>query len=158
MAAMTPTTPEDGRRPARPPSDRFRPDGEDEPPTHPGGSTVRAALAADGAALLGAALTVLLGGLLALSAGLLVLWVSVGSLIGQVTRIAAGTAVPSQIRVALAVGSALLGVALGQLGLWWYAGIEGGALPLVDYLAQTFGVLVPLQAVLAAGAAWWSSR
>ena len=49
-------------------------------------------------------------------------------------------------------------VALGQLGLWWYAGTEGGVLPLVDYLAETFGLLVPLQALLAAGFAWWGAR
>ena len=157
MAAMTTSTPGGSRRLERPPSDRFR---VDEPDPGPGasGSLARAAIGADGVAVAGAVLTVVLGGVLALSAGLLVLWASLGSLIGQVTRWMGGSALAPRVRIALAVGSAVLGVALGQLGLWLYADLEGGALPLFDYLAQTYGVLVPLQAVLAAGSAWWSSR
>ena len=157
MAAMTTPTPGGSRRLDRPPSDRFRIDEPDEAPD-PAGSIARAAIGADGVALAGAVLTVLLGGVLALSAGLLVLWASLGSLIGQVTRWMGGGALAPRVRIAVAVGSALLGVALGQLGLWLYADLEGGALPLLDYLAQTYGVLVPLQALLAAGFAWWSSR
>lgn len=157
MAAMTTPTPDGSRRLHRPPSDRFTVDGA-EAPVAPSGSLVRAAIAADGMALAGAALTVVLGGVLALSAGLLVLWASIGSLVGQVTRWMGGTSVASGVRIAVAVGSALLGVAVGQLGLWLYADLEGGALPLVEYLGQTYGVLVPLQALLAAGFAWWTSR
>jgi hypothetical protein len=157
MAAMTAPTPGDPRRLDRPPSDRFRLE-EEQVGAGPSGSIVRAALAADGMALAGAALTVVLGGVLALSAGLLVLWASVGSLIGHVTRWGGGSNVPAIVRVLLAVGSAVVGVTFGQVGLWLYAGLEGGVLPLVDHLAQTYGILVPLQVVLAAGFAWWSSR
>ena len=76
----------------------------------------------------------------------------------SVTKLGGGAVVPTSSRALLAVVVALVGVALGQLGLWWYAGTEGGVLPLVDYLAETFGLLVPLQALLAAGFAWWGAR
>ena len=57
-----------------------------------------------------------------------------------------------------AVGIAIGSVGLGQLGLWLYARTEGGVLTLPDYLVQTFGVLVPLQAALAMGLSWWIAR
>jgi hypothetical protein len=157
MAVMSATGPGTPRRLERPPSDRFR-EPEAASPAPAQASLLRAVLVADGVALAGAALTVLLGGVLALSAGLLVLWLSLGSVLGQLVRSTAGSVVTPAVRVTLAVGSALLGVVLGQVGLWLYAGVEGGALPLIDYLAQTYGVLVPLQAVLAAVAAWWKAR
>ena len=46
----------------------------------------------------------------------------------------------------------------GQVGLWLYAGSEGGVLSLVDYLGETFGPLVPLQVVIAPAAAWMAAR
>jgi len=58
------------------------------------------------------------------------------------------------VAVALAVGS----VVLGQLGLWLYARVEGGVLPLGGYLAETFGVLVPFQVAVAAIVAWRAAR
>ena len=58
----------------------------------------------------------------------------------------------------VAAGLAALGVVLGQVGLWLFARTEGGVLPLVDYLGQTFGPLVPLEVLLAAGVAWWRAR
>ena len=100
----------------------------------------------------------LLGGLLAFSAGLLVVWAAAGTVVGWATQLGGGSALGSPLRPAMAVALALIGVALGQVGLWWYAGTEGGVLPLVDYLGQTFGVLVPAQALLAAGFAWWAAR
>ncbi len=51
-----------------------------------------------------------------------------------------------------------IGVTIGQVGLWLYARTEGGVLPLIDYLGLTFGALVPLQLLLAAGVAWWRAR
>ena len=157
MAVMS-QDPEPGeRRLDRPPSERYAaPD--NEPPGPPPGSLVRAVAYGAVAAVSGAILTVLLGGVVALSAGLLVVWASAGNVIGMVTKLGGGTVVPATRRVVLAVILALLGVALGQVGLWWYAGTEGGVLPLVDYLATTFGVLVPLQALLAIGFAWWGAR
>lgn len=161
--SQTPTPGE--RRLARPPSERYADEATSGPagaaPTPgPGttGSMGRAIAGALGIALGGIVLTVLFGGVMALSAGLLVLWGAAGYLIGQAVRVGGGDAFGATGRTVTAVGVALVGVLVGQLGLWWYAGLEGGVLPLVDYLAQTFGVLVPLQAALAAVLAWWGAR
>lgn len=148
------------RRLARPPSDRYRavePDAEGvSAPSR--GSLPRGVLYGAVAALGGVLATVLLGGAMALSAGLLVVWASAGNAIGLATRIGSGLAVPRSTRIGIAAGLALAGAALGQLGLWWYAGTEGGVLPLLAYLGETFGILVPLQALLAVGFAWWAAR
>jgi hypothetical protein len=50
------------------------------------------------------------------------------------------------------------GVALGQVGLWLLGREEGGVLPLLDYLAEVFGFLVPLQLGIAGLVAWWQTR
>jgi hypothetical protein len=157
MAVMTQSPDPGERRLARPPSARFETEGEPAEPASPG-SAPRAALYGAAAALGGVLLTVLLGGLLAFSAGLLVVWAAAGTVVGWATRIGGGSAFGSPLRPAMAVALALTGVGLGQVGLWWYAGTEGGVLPLVDYLGQTFGVLVPAQALLAVGFAWWAAR
>ena len=86
------------------------------------------------------------------------LWGAAGYLIGQAVRIGGGDALGATGRTVAAVSVAVLGVLVAQLGLWWYAGLEGGVLPLVDYLGQTFGVLVPVQVALAAVLAWWGAR
>ncbi len=52
----------------------------------------------------------------------------------------------------------MTGVALGQVGLWLLGREEGGVLSLIDYLAEVFGFLVPLQFVIAALIAWWQTR
>ena len=161
--SQTPTPGE--RRLARPPSERYAdeapPGPAGETPT-PGpattGSTGRAIGSALGIALGGVVLTILLGGVMALSAGLLVLWGAAGYLIGQAVKVGGGDALGATGRRLSAVGVALVGVLVAQLGVWWYAGLEGGVLPVVDYLSQTFGVLVPLQAALAAVLAWWGQR
>ena len=49
---------------------------------------------------------------------------------------------------------AVVAIALGQLGLWLYAGTEGGVLPPLDYLGQVFGPLVPAEFTAAAIFAW----
>lgn len=154
------------RRLDRPPSERYRAAEPTEdtsgtgavPAT--GGSLVRAMVAGDAAALVGAVATVVLGGVLSVSAGLLVVAAAAGWAVGQAVVIGGGTPLASRraLRPWVAVSSALLGVVIGQVGLWWYAGTEGGVLPLVDYLGQTFGVLVPLQAALACAIAWWTAR
>ena len=161
MAVMTssPSSPGE-RRLDRPPSDRFR-EPEGDPPDETGpapGSMAKAVLAGAGVALVGAALTVLLGGVLALSAGLLVVWAAAGNLTGAAVKAFGGATLQPPARPVLAAGIAVLGVGIGAIGLWWYAGTEGGVLPLVDYLGETFGLIVPLQALLAAVFAWWAAR
>jgi hypothetical protein len=123
---------------------------------------VRALLYGDLAALLTAAATAVLGGVFAISAGLLVVAAVGGRAIGSMVRTGGGGALvePSKrtLRLALAITSAILAVVLGQLGLWFVAGLEGGVLSPMDYLGQTFGVLVPLQAILTVGVAAWTTR
>jgi hypothetical protein len=157
MAVMDDRPTPGERRLDRPPSERFAPPAEAAAATRPPGSLPRAIGYGAAAAVGGAVLTVLLGGVVALSAGLLVVAASAGNVVGLVTRIGGGTTVPRRRGIAIGVALALAGFALGQLGLWWYAGTEGGVLPLVEYLATTFGFLVPIQALLAAGFAWWGA-
>lgn len=101
----------------------------------------------------GAAAIVVLGGLLAVSAGL----VAVAALIGWLTGAALRPTAAGR-RAALAVALAVGAVGLGQLGLWGFAWLEGGRLGPLDYLAQTFGVLVPAEVAAAALVAWASAR
>jgi hypothetical protein len=101
---------------------------------------------------------VVLGGVLAFSAGLLVVAAVAGRAIGLALDLGGGAAVRPPTRTWLAVGIALATVGFGQLGLWWYAGTEGGVLGPLDYLGEAFGVLVPLELGLAAAFAWWAAR
>ena len=163
MAVMTTGSDPGERRLVRPPSDRYRPadsaaDVDVDANAGPPGSAARAVLFGALAALTGVLVAVFLGGGLALSAGLLVIWAAAGNAIGLATRIGGGPALAAARRTGVAVALAVAGVALGQVGLWWYAGTEGGVLPLTDFLGQTYGVLVPLQAILASGFAWWAAR
>ena len=73
-------------------------------------------------------------------------------------RIGAGATIPSGRRALLAAALALASVVAGQVGLWLYAGSEGGVLPLVDYLAEVFGPLVPLEAAIAMVVGWVVAR
>jgi hypothetical protein len=47
---------------------------------------------------------------------------------------------------------------MGQAGLWLYALTEGGVLGPIDYLAQTFGLLVPFEFFAASILAWATAR
>ena len=124
----------------------------------PGPTAGRALLLAIVVGLVGAALIVVLGGVFSLSAGLLVVAGGIGWAVGRAIAIgraaSADTQVPRWLAIALAVASVLI----GQVGLWLYAATEGGSLGLVDYLVQSRGLLVPLEAVVAAGMAWWAAR
>ena len=162
MAVMT-ATPDPGpgeRRLERPPSDRYEAEETAGPEAAAGGdgSVVRGILLADVAAVVGAFVTVVFGGVLAFSAGLLVVAAAAGYATGYALAFGAGSSIDRPTRPWVAFVLAALGFILGQVGLWWYASIEGGVLPLMDYLWQTFGVLVPVQGLLAAGTAYWAAR
>lgn len=146
------------RRLERPPSDRYLDTTTAATPTTPAGSAGRALAAGFLAGLVGIAATIVLGGVLGVTTGLLVVAGATGWGVALATVAGGGRALRPGVRRWLAVALAIDAVVLGQLGLWLYARAEGGVLPPLDYLAQTFGLLVPLQAVVAVGIAWWAAR
>ena len=168
----TPPTPDQDAAPrvageqrlARPPSERYGAASVAEPPSPPSPARLRRASAVRGiafgaiAAILGAAVIVLLGGALAVSAGPPGRRRGDGYAVGVATVAGAGDTLSRPARPWIAAALAGLGALLGQVGLWLFARTEGGVLPLIDYLGQTFGLLVPLELLLAAGVAWWRAR
>jgi hypothetical protein len=110
------------------------------------------------AAVVGAVAIVVLGGLLTLTAGLLVAAAAIGWGVALALRFGAGDRIAPRRRVAVALAIAMASVLAGQLGLWQNARMEGGVLPLLDYLGEVFGPLVPLQFAVAAVTAWIAAR
>lgn len=101
------------------------------------------------AVLLGGVLGwVVLGGILAITSGLIVLAAVVGWLIGRVV---------SPPALAGLVG--LAAVTLGLLGIWAFGRIEGGVLDPIAYFGEVHGpILVVLQLILGSGLAAAASR
>jgi hypothetical protein len=151
------------RRLARPPSDRYRTaapaaSADDGDQAEARGSLGRAiGFGALTAFVLAVAITVL-GGVLLITAGLIAVAGLGGWAIAVAVRAGGLDAVAPTRRRALAVGLAVAAVLAGQLGLWLFARYEGGVLGPVDYLAETFELLVPLQFLFATAAAWLASR
>jgi hypothetical protein len=146
------------RRLARPPSDRYRSTMAEPAETSSVGSPARGLLFGDVVALLGAAAITLAGGLVTITAGLLVLAAVVGWTVAVAVAYGAGASLPGRTRMLISVLMALISVGLGQIGLWLLARGEGGVLPPIDYLGETFGILVPLQLAIAGLVAWLRSR
>jgi hypothetical protein len=164
MEAMTdpkaPTEPGE-RRLARPPSERYREaEGRSSAAASPprAVSPLRGLILAMVVALGGAAVITVVGGVLALTVGLVVSAGIIGWLTAVALRFGAGSTVPARRRAWAAAAIAVGGVILGQLGLWLHAGSEGGVLPLIDYLGEVYGLLVPLQVVVAPAVAWVTAR
>jgi hypothetical protein len=112
--------------------------------------------------LAGAIALVLVGAVFASTAGLLVVAGGAGALVGLVLARAAvprDSNRPTARRTieGLAIGIALAAVAVAAIGTWLIAQREGGVLPLVDYLAETFGLFIPAEAAIAAVAAAWGA-
>jgi hypothetical protein len=132
----------------RPPSDRYARSANDPPAeaAAPGGlsRTSRAALVTLG----GSAIVAVLGGPLSVTLGLLGVAIVIGVVVGSLAR-------PN---IALAVALAIGSIAIGLVAVWLFARFEGGALGIVDYLAEVQGVLVPLELAAAAIAAWIAAR
>jgi hypothetical protein len=144
-----PTNPPGERRLAHPPSDRYRnPLTELAPDSAAAGSPGRGLGFGLIAGLGGAAVITVLGGVMTVTAGLIV--------VAGATGWAVGAVLPGRARTAVLL--ALLAVALGQLGLWAYALSEGGVLGPLDLLWQVYGGLVPLEFVAAAILAWVGTR
>jgi hypothetical protein len=142
------TTPQEPgeRRPKldRPPGDRYLPSTAAR--ARAGG--IRAQAGAPLAVAAGGVLAfVILGGILAITAGLIVVAGLIGWLIGLVVR--------PPLRAA---GIALLVVLAGLLGIWLFGRWEGGVLDPIEYFAEVQGILVPIELLAAGGLAAAASR
>jgi hypothetical protein len=121
------------------------------------GPVARASLAAT----IGTLVLYALGALLSSSAGLVFVAGLTGAVVGLLLARAAKPgrgerpAFTTRQATWAAVGLTLLGVVVAAAGTWLHALGEGGALGPVDYLLETFGVVVPAELVIGAiGAAW----
>jgi hypothetical protein len=144
------------RRLERPPSERFIGAATEGPPTT--GSPARALAWGAATAVLGATAITVAGGLVTITAGLLVIAAVIGWAVAAAVASGGGPDLAPRTRTALATILAVAGVALGQIGLWLLGREEGGVLALGDYLAETFGVLVPIELAIGGFTAWWRSR
>ena len=160
-----PSTAEPGeRRPAhqleRPPSERYATADDTATADAAPPPMVRAIVIAFLAAIVGGLAIAIGGGILTITAGLLVVAAVLGWVVGAVFTMALGPTPPGgrAIRRSFAAVIAVLGVALGQVGLWLIAREEGGTLAIGDYLAEVFGLLVPAEFAIAAVVAWWRAR
>ena len=154
-----------GRRLDAPPSDRYG----DAPGTGTERANTKASAAgplarATIAAVVGAAALVLVGAVLASTAGLLFVAGVTGAAIGLVLARArvpgadgASPALDSAAVTWLAVSLALAAVVVAAIGTWVIARGEGGVLGPIDYLLETFGPFVPAEAVVAALTAAWGA-
>jgi hypothetical protein len=142
----------------RPPGDRYlrRADADqgEESESERGGSVVRLLVAAILAAAIGGAVSIVLASPLAISEPLVIVAGLGGIATGLAARWGGGSAVSRSRSRRIAVAIALLAVVIVQVAVWQLATAQGGVLPLVDYLAETFGLVVPLEFVAAAIGAW----
>ena len=136
-----PANPPGDRRPAldRPPGDRYVTGAPDRPSA--AGPRVGDALIVPIALILGTAIAfVVLGGLFAVTAGLVIVAAFIGWLTGRLV---------SPPRRAAMV--ALAAVAFGLLAIWLFGRIEGGVLDPLTYLLEVEGPLVVVLGLLSAG-------
>jgi hypothetical protein len=119
------------------------------------GSPARAVLYGGVAALAGALAHLAAATLLLWTGGLLIVAGTVGIVVGLAVAFGAGRSLRPWPRRALALALALGAVALA-VGLSWVQ--SGMYLGLLDFVDQVYGLLVPLQLVLAAGGAVVGSR
>jgi len=104
--------------------------------------------------VVGAAVLVLVGGVLASNSGLLFV---AGMTAAGIGLVAAGSSRPKAWIRRFAIVVALAAVLVGALGTWVVALGQGGDLGLIDFLWATTGILVPLELLIAAVAAAWGA-
>jgi hypothetical protein len=150
MGTMQPPpapSPEPGerRRLDHPPSDRYRTesaadvDSAEEAPVAEPVSEQERLLRGVAVGLVGIIAMTLLGGPLSITTGLIGAAGAIGWVVGAVMR-------PLRLP---AVIVAVASVALGLIGIWIFAGFEGGVLGPVEYLADVEGILVPVELAVA---------
>lgn len=106
-------------------------------------------------AAVGAAVLVLVGGVLAITSGQLFL---VGVTAAATGLLAAGSERPKPWLRRYAIVLALVVVAVGAVGTGLIALGQGGSLGLLDFLWATSGLLVPAEAIVAVLAAAWGAN
>ncbi len=147
------------RRLAHPPSDRYRAaEAATIDAPDPAASRPRGVAVATLAGVVGGAAIVVVGGVLAITFGLLLVAGMTGLAVAYGLRAGAREHLSAHDRVLVSVALAIGAIALGQLGLWLYARNEGGVLAPLDYLWEVFGFLVPLQFAVAAVVGWVAAR
>jgi hypothetical protein len=128
---------------------------------HASSALLGPALKAAVVAAVGAALLFALGALLSETAGLLAVAGLTGAAVGLLLARAAAPgrgeepALTRRRATWLAIATVWAAVAVAALGTWLHALGEGGTLGLVDYLLDTFGLLVPAELAIGALAAAW---
>ncbi len=95
--------------------------------------------------------------LLAFSAGLVVIALFSGRIVGLSVRTGARDAVSPAARTVAAILLTLLALTLALIATWAVARLTGGVLDLPTYLLDTLGPVVPLCYVLATLGAWWGA-
>lgn len=153
--------PATGTRLPAPPSQRYVAAARAEPAEATVADTPSAARGlaiGGGVAAFCAAIIAVLGGAFTFTAGLIVVAFFLGRLTAIGVDAGAGDSLGRSGRLTMAVTVSLAAVAAAQVALWIWAYLEGGRLGLIDFLDQTYGPLVPLQFLLAGGAAWLKVR
>jgi hypothetical protein len=150
------------RRLAHPPSDRYRAAearaATDADAGDPAASVARGVAVSLVVAIVGTVAIVILGGVMALTEALLVVAGFTGGSVGVALRWGAADTLTRRHRVTLGLVVAVAAVAVGQLGLWQYARLEGGVLGPLDYLGQVYGPLVLAEFATAALLSWLATR
>ena len=139
---------------AAPPSQRYASTARGDLPADDEPSETRGLVLAALVAAFCAAILIILGGAFGFTAGLIVVAFFTGRLTAIGMILGAGPTVSTARRMGASIAISLVAVLIAQLGLWAWAIAEGGVLGPVDFLAQTYGVLVLLELLLAGGAAW----
>jgi hypothetical protein len=156
-----------GRQLERPPGERYSRSAaqadDDAIATRSGSILFSAVVKAVVIAAVGSLALFALGALLSSSAGLVFVAGLTGAGVGLVLARASapgGGHEPALTRgttIRLAIGVSILAVIVAAVGTWLHALGEGGALGLLDYLLETFGLTVPLELLIATLAAAWGA-
>ncbi|MEA2537064.1 MAG: hypothetical protein QOF11_1298 [Chloroflexota bacterium] len=123
------------------------------------GSPMRAIALGIVGAIVGVAAFLVLGIVFSFSAGLVVAAVFAGRFIALFVRAGAAGSLSAPARSLVSVVIFLVALSAAILTIWLVAGLEGGDLPLGEYLVQAYGVpIVALEFMLGTLTAWWSAR
>ena len=129
--------------------------GAEAPPAAAAGSAARSLAFGLAAGAIGAAVHVAAATLFLWTGALLVVAVVLGIVVGRAVAVGAGRSLRPAARRRLAVALALTALTVAFGVNWTLSGMYLGPL---DYLFQVYGLLVPLQAVLAVAGAVAGSR